>query len=131
MTTWNTIIVDDERIIREGLSQYVPWKQLGYHLMGCAKNTREASSYFEGNKVHLLVTDIEMPGINGLDFLESLSQEKRPAAAIIISGYDCTQYVKEISALEIRCIYMQKPIVLKEFIEALKTLNQHLSHFLV
>lgn len=31
MTTWNTIIVDDERIIREGLSQYVPWKQLGYH----------------------------------------------------------------------------------------------------
>ena len=41
------------------------------------------------------------------------------------------EHVKEISALETRCIYMQKPIVLKEFIEALKTLNQHLSHFLV
>lgn len=127
MRHFNVVVADDERTIREGLAHYVPWEELGYHLIGCAKNAPEAASYFDTEDIHLLVTDIEMPGQNGLTLVESLIQKGKKPAVVIISGYDCFEYAQKAVKLGVIYDYVLKPIAMKQFTETLTRIHDQLT----
>lgn len=66
------VVADDEKIIREGIAEWVDWNKLGICLVGCAKNGEEALAAVREQQADLLVTDIRMPGISGLELAEQL-----------------------------------------------------------
>ena len=66
------VVADDEKIIREGIAEWVDWNRLGICLVGCAKNGEEALAAVREQQADLLVTDIRMPGISGLELAEQL-----------------------------------------------------------
>lgn len=111
---FRVLVADDERIIREGITGYVPWEKLGLSLAGCAKNGDEALELLRREPVDIVITDIRMPGLNGLEMAERLEQAARPPYVILISGYSDFAYAKK--AVQLKCVvdYVLKPLELEQ-----------------
>ncbi|HHU71245.1 MAG TPA: response regulator, partial [Clostridiales bacterium] len=80
------MIVDDERNIREGIIHLINWRELGCEVVHSCNNGSTALSYLEGNPVDIVVTDIKMPIMDGLDLSKRIS-EKYMAKVIILTAY--------------------------------------------
>jgi len=116
------IIVDDEKMIREGLVKTMPWQQMGIEVVGSADNGRTALELAIDKKPHIILTDIRMPKMDGIEFLKRIKEEVPKAKVLIISGYDDFKYAQQ--ALKYGATdYILKPINVEELqkvIEGLK-----------
>ena len=88
------LIVDDEYIMRQGLKYMFNWEQEGYEIVGEATNGAEALKLIEELKPHIIICDIVMPLLNGVDFAEAVHKMHPQIQTIILSGYDNFEYVK-------------------------------------
>lgn len=107
----NCLIVDDEPLAREGLENYVQDVDF-LQLAGSAANPLVALPILETQPIDLLLLDIEMPKLSGLDFLRSLRQ---PPLVILTTAYP--QYALEGYELEV-LDYLLKPITFNRFLQA-------------
>lgn len=88
------LIVDDEYIMRQGMKHMLEWEKEGFTIVGEASNGEEALELIEKLKPHIILSDIVMPVINGMEFSQ-IVQEKYPEIQIIIlSSFDNFEYVK-------------------------------------
>ena len=122
----NVLIADDERTIREGICNYVPWDQLGLNVIGCVKNGEEALKIISEQTVDILISDIKMPKISGLDLVERCVQMGKRPAVIIISGYRDFGYASQAIKLGIVCDYILKPINPANLILQLKKITSQI-----
>lgn len=103
------MIVDDERLIRQGLKNVIPWEQLGFTVTaeaGRAKTALEAARTCEPD---ILITDIRMPGMSGLELIAQLQAECPRLRSVIISGYNDFDYAVKAMKLRVED-YILKPI---------------------
>ncbi len=89
------LIVDDEFLVRVGLESTIPWHEYGFDVVGSARNGREAIPLFEKYDPDVLLTDIRMPVMGGLELIETLKKVKPSLVAIIISHYDDFNYAQK------------------------------------
>ena len=115
---YKILIADDEDEIRNGLCNYFPWKAIGFEVVGTAGNGLQAYDIIRSQHVDVLLCDIIMPGITGLNLAKRLHEESNPVQIVFMSAYTDFQYAKE--ALE----YGVKNYILKSmhFDELIKTL---------
>lgn len=120
------VVADDEKIIREGIAEWVDWNKLGICLVGCAKNGEEALAAVREHQADLLVTDIRMPGISGLELAEQLECEEKPPLIILISGYSDFAYAQK--AVKLKCVvdYVLKPLELEQLEAVLAKTGQQI-----
>jgi len=107
---WKILIVDDEENARIGLSKLLT--QEGYEVAAVA-NGAEALDYLGRQKVHLVITDINMPVMNGLAFLRELSDRHPSTQVIMMTAYGGVESYLEamnLGAFE----YLNKPVKLDE-----------------
>ncbi len=104
------MLIDDEPFILQGLSVLIDWEAEGYEIVKKASDGREALGYLRENKVDLIITDIRMPWLSGLELLETIREEKiSDAYVIVLSGYNDFKYVR--AALRYSCMdYILKPV---------------------
>src|SRR5437870_4165034 len=103
METIKTLIVDDEPLARELLETYLT-KLPGFEVIGLCSNALEAFSILSKQEVDLLLLDINMPEISGIDFLKTL---KHPPQVIFTTAYaEYALQSYELNALD----YLLKPI---------------------
>lgn len=103
------VIADDNTLIRMGIKSMIDWKGLNAQLVGEAKNGEEAYEILKREHPDLLITDIRMPGKDGLFLLEKIRSDFPETETIVISAYDEFNYVKQ--ALQSGSInYILKPI---------------------
>ncbi len=107
----NCIITDDEPLAREGLAQYVTDIDF-LNLQGIAENPLETMAIMQDKPVDLLFLDIQMPKLNGLDFLKSLDH---PPLVIITTAYP--SFALEGYQLDV-LDYLVKPITFQRFLKA-------------
>ncbi|MBA9087694.1 YesN/AraC family two-component response regulator [Fontibacillus solani] len=106
------VIADDELHIREGLASY-HWDRLGFQVVGIAKNGKEALHFIETMQPHVLLTDIKMPVMDGIELLKKISETKPYCKTIILTGYKEFEYAR--SAIQYGAInYLLKPFELDE-----------------
>ncbi|MNO13516.1 putative response regulatory protein [compost metagenome] len=122
---YKVFIVDDEPFIIEGLYDIVDWSKLGMEIVGHAENGCAALDELKETPVDILITDISMPKMNGLDLIRQSRNLKPDLKAIVLSGYDEFAYLKEGMSLGIEN-YLLKPINLEEFQATLKTVHEKL-----
>lgn len=116
---YKVLLVDDEILIRERISQRIPWGSLGYELAGTCENGKEAIGFMEKEPVDLVLTDICMPYVDGLELAKYLYENRIRTKTVIITGYDEFEYAKR--AVEYRVLsYVLKPVTAVELIEKLK-----------
>lgn len=104
-----TIIVDDEDLIREGLIAEIDWNGAGYEVIGEAEDGEQALELVRELRPELVISDIKMPFMDGLQFIEHTKREYPDTYIVILSGHDEFQYAQravQLGAFE----YMLKPI---------------------
>jgi two-component system response regulator YesN len=89
------LIVDDEYIVRLGLKTIVDWAKFGYTVAGEANNGKEAFFFFENNPVDVILTDIKMPVMDGLELTRKVRAKNKKIRIIILSHYDEFSYAQE------------------------------------
>ncbi|WP_159888355.1 response regulator transcription factor [Paenibacillus puerhi] len=113
------LVVDDEPLTREGIRKTLEaWSTGRYHII-CAANGTEAIELLESRAVHLLLTDIRMPEVSGLEVMEVIRSRGHRPVAIVISGYADFQYAQ--SAIQLGVVnYLLKPVHKRKLIEAVE-----------
>ncbi|MCA0758747.1 response regulator [Paenibacillus sp. N4] len=89
------LIVDDEPIIRNGLVNFIDWSKLGFHLAGSCANGQEALEMMSGAPIDILITDIKMPVMDGLQLTRKALELNPQLKVVLISSYNEFEYVRE------------------------------------
>lgn len=115
------LIVDDEPLTREGIRKTLEAWSIGrYHIIS-SSNGAEALEVLNTRPVHLLITDIRMPEISGLQVVEDSRSTGHKPVVIVISGHPDFQYAQ--TAIQLGVVnYLLKPI---KRVSSLKLLNRH------
>lgn len=83
------LLVDDEPLVLEGLKLMIDWEKHGFRICGEATDGAEALAFIRKRCPHVVVTDIRMPVLNGLQLIEQAKQlQNAPQKFIILSGYE-------------------------------------------
>lgn len=113
------IIADDERIIRETISQLIDWGGLGLELVGQCKNGIEAYNAILDESPDIVITDIKMPGLNGIDLVEKATAAHLNTQFIILSGYGEFDYARTAMKYGVRH-YLLKPCNEEQIVASLR-----------
>jgi len=106
---YGVLIVDDEPMICEGLKLIVQWTQYGFGDIRIAYDGEAALTVIEEQKPHLLITDIHMPKMDGVELLQQIRKLELDMRVIVLSGYGDFEYVRAMAVLGIEN-YLLKPI---------------------
>lgn len=117
---FQVIVVEDEILIREAICSNMQWGELDCELAGSFANGRDALDFVRLNPVDIVLTDIAMPYMDGLELCRLLSMEpkKQEIQKVIFSGYDSFEYAKEAIRYGVK-EYLLKPVTRDELVEAL------------
>ncbi|WP_138493324.1 response regulator transcription factor [Paenibacillus pinistramenti] len=116
------LIVDDEPKVREGLKAIIPWESCGFTVAGSASNGLEAIDKYEELKPELVVADIRMPGMDGLQLIQTLRERDEKLHILILSGYADFDYAKKAIAHRADG-YLLKPVDEEEMVAYLEKIR--------
>ena len=103
-------IADDEAFTRNGIVNYVPWDSVGCQVVGSGANGEEVLDYIADHDIDILVTDIRMPKMDGLQLLSSIASTDSALRVILISAYTEFSYIHAALHYDIVDDYILKPI---------------------
>lgn len=107
------LVVDDEVQIRAGIEKGIRWKDLGISDVVSAPNGVEALEIIKKENIDILITDVRMPGMDGLELAEKAKDVKETIHIIILSGFSEFEYAKKAINIGVKD-YLLKPIKVKE-----------------
>ncbi|HZG86880.1 response regulator [Paenibacillus sp.] len=102
------LIVEDEQLTREGLADLIDWASIGIRIDGLAANGLEAVQLLAAQPADLLLTDIRMPVMDGLQLIEEVRRRDWPTTCILLSGYGDFEYAQKAMRLGVTD-YLVKP----------------------
>lgn len=123
---WNVVIVDDEIRIAEGLKKIITRMNNSYQVIEVFDDSEAAYQFLKDNKhkVDLLITDICMPGLSGLELLEKVRKFHRSLPCIILTGYGEFEYAQK--SIELGVVrYLLKPVDIEELTQTMENLIPH------
>lgn len=112
------LVADDEMTTREGIRTFVPWADYGIDEVITAANGQEALELAKQQWPELIISDIRMPRLNGLEFAQALRAVHPACQIIFISSYSDKEYLKQAIALK-AVSYVEKPVELPELLNAI------------
>ncbi|UUZ92457.1 response regulator [Paenibacillus sp. P25] len=124
--TIRMLIVDDEPIICQGLRQTIPWDSIGAEVAGVAYDGIEALQFVAAQPVDLVLTDIHMDGMDGLELAQALKERHPQIRVIIISGYEEFEYARRAIRLGIED-YLLKPVPIEELMAMVRRIGREIS----
>ena len=119
---YTVIVADDEEEIRRGIIKKVKWEELGFQVIGEAANGADALELVEKLEPDLLLTDIRMPFLSGIDLARAVREVLPTVQIAFLSGFDDFSYAQQ--AIQYNIIsYMLKPISSLELEEELRNIK--------
>lgn len=103
------LIADDEKRIRDGLQATIPWADLGMEVVGTAAHGEAALALARETRPHIILTDVRMPRMDGLEFLKQAKAFLPRVKVVILSGYDDFSYAQQAVKLGVSD-YLVKPV---------------------
>ena len=103
------MIVDDDAIVRKGLAKIINWKALGSEIVFSAGTGRSAIDYIEKNKVDVILSDVKMPDVDGLELAQYIHEKHSDILVILISAYSEFEYAQKAIRYNVK-EYLTKPI---------------------
>ncbi len=115
---YKMVIVDDEEYVREGLKDTIDWLALDINIVGEAGNGKSALEIIKLEKPEIVLTDISMPYLDGLELIQKTLELVPHTKVILISGYEDFKYAQE--AIRNKAFdYILKPIIIENIIEVI------------
>lgn len=125
MQTFSMILADDEPQILQGMQHGIPWESLGFTIVATAENGREALEYAENLHPDLLMSDIKMPFMDGLQLAKTLHEQFIHIKIVLFSGFDDFEYARKALSYGVS-EYILKPIDMEEVKQLLQRLHAEL-----
>ena len=123
---FNVLIVDDEYYFRELLLNLISWQDLGFDIVGQAEDGWQALELMKQIRVDLVVADINMPQLSGLDFMEKLRENERRVKVIFITSYDVFEFAREAVSLG-ASHFLLKPVDEEQLTASLADIHDELT----
>jgi two-component system response regulator YesN len=122
---YRILIIDDEPVVREGIAENIDWQTYGFELAGTCRDGREAMQAIEDAPPDVILTDICMPFVDGLE-LASFVADRYPATkTILLTGFDEFEYAQEAVKLRVHS-FLLKPITPTELTNELQSVRRTL-----
>lgn len=116
---YKIIVVEDDRIIRRGICQTIPWGENGIEVVGEASDGEMALVLIAQQQPHLVISDINMPFLNGLDMARQLKEISPQTKFIFLTGYEDFSYAQQ--AVQLKAFdYLLKPVDSELLLEKVK-----------
>ncbi|RKX84878.1 MAG: hypothetical protein DRP58_06605 [Spirochaetes bacterium] len=125
---YKLIFVDDEAIVRDGISSCIPWGQNNFELTGLFEHGLQALEYMKENSVDVVISDINMPRMDGLTLSREIEEKYPDVMVLLLTGYDEFEYAQEAIKSKVR-EFLLKPITADELSKVLKHLKEELDFF--
>ena len=122
---YKVILVEDDPLIRQGLSEIIAWEECGLEIVKCASDGRSALEFLKNEVADICITDIKMPKMDGLTLMKKCNQENYKMKYIVLSGYTDFELVKEAIQIGVEN-YLVKPVNKVEMIQTLMTVVEKL-----
>jgi two-component system response regulator YesN len=121
---YKVVIADDEEKILEGIANLFPWQKIGFQVVGTFLNGRDLLQNLQEQAVDVVLSDIEMPFMNGITLANELSK-KSEIKIVLFSSYQNYEYLR--AAIQSKVFdYLLKPINFNELTECFERLKQKL-----
>ncbi len=122
---YNLIIVEDEKIVRNALKDYITEQVPAYHVTGTFSNGEDAFSFLQDTHIDVVLTDIKMNRMDGLTLCEKIHQNIPHCHTIIISGFSTFEYARKALKFGVK-EYLLKPIDFTELTDCLMDIKKTL-----
>ena len=124
---YQLILVEDDDQIRGGLSRFFPWEQLGFTMAASFENGLHALEYVRSHHVDVILTDVRMPVMDGLEMLEKMRLENLDAYVVILSAYQEFSYAQRAIELGVSN-YIVKSTKYDELVQVFKRIHYSLEN---
>jgi YesN/AraC family two-component response regulator len=122
---YKLLIADDDYEIRNGLCKYFPWDSIGFHVVGDAENGQEAYDFIKNNEVDVILCDIRMPVMSGIDLAAELNAKYSHIQIIFFSAFKDFEYAQKALEAGVRR-YILKSTNYNELIRAFTNIKEEL-----
>jgi len=123
---YKVLLVDDEPLITIGLQALLDWEDDGFEIVSRAESGEEALTYLKEHPVDLLITDILMGEMSGLDLIEEAKKIQPKVKCIILTGYQEFKYIKQGLLLGIEN-YLVKPVDEEELLSTIQNVGRKMN----
>lgn len=120
------LLVDDEYEIRSGMSSYFPWETHGFEIVASCDNGIEALSVIDKHPVDVVLCDIKMPRMNGLELARVLRDRNWPGEIILLSAHKDFDFAQQAIELGVKR-YLVKPVGYDDLHRVLSSLSSELT----
>jgi two-component system, response regulator YesN len=103
------LIVDDEPTTRQGLETIIPWEDFGFKVVGTAENGTEAIEKYQSLTPNLMIVDMKMPGMSGIELIETIREVDSSIQFIVLSGHSEFEYARKAIKFNVKG-YLLKPV---------------------
>ncbi|HBR30390.1 MAG TPA: DNA-binding response regulator, partial [Firmicutes bacterium] len=122
---YKVLLVDDEEVIREGMTKIIDWEAIGFRFMGAAQNGIEAYERLMQDPADIVITDLKMPVIDGLELIAKIQEEHPEIVFVVLSGYGEFELAKQAMRYGVKH-YLLKPCNEQKIIEVLNEIKDDL-----
>lgn len=122
---YKVAIIDDEPIIAEGLSRIMAWEKWNCRVAGSAYNGKEGLALIHREQPDIIISDINMPELNGLEMVAAFKSEYPDMQLIILTGYREFEYARQAIELGV-ARFLLKPSKMNELEEAMEVVTERL-----
>lgn len=116
---YRVMVVDDEPIVRSAIADQIPWEKHQIRIVKTAAHGVEALDYLRENQVELMLVDVRLPVMDGLELIRQVRQMNRGIEFVVISGYSDFAYAQQAMRLGVRD-YILKPVDEASLLAAVK-----------
>lgn len=122
---YKLLIVDDEPNIRKGLIRHYPWSELGFEVVGDFANAKLALDYMVDHSVHVVLTDIKMPVMDGIELARTVKERNPDVIVIFLSAYADFEFARQAIVYSVKD-YILKPVQYENIVMVFKKLKKKL-----
>lgn len=121
------LIVDDHPDQVDSMAQMIPWFKYGIEAVYKAYSAYEALDYINSQSINIMITDIRMPGMNGLELIQCVRSISEKIKCVVLSGFNDFEYAKQ--AIQYKTVgYLMKPVDTQELISLIEQIHRELQN---
>ncbi|GAB2557906.1 response regulator transcription factor [Gracilibacillus alcaliphilus] len=125
---YKVLVVDDELLIRRGIINYLDWEQEGFQIVGEASNGKEAIKLITERQPHIVISDIVMPELNGVELVKYLKEHHPQIEIIVLSSFEDFEYVKQAFQYGVADYILKPKLQSDDLLHTLQGITKKLAH---
>ncbi|WP_203247611.1 helix-turn-helix domain-containing protein [Sporosarcina beigongshangi] len=125
---YQVVLLDDDVLVTEFMEKIIPWQQYGFHVAATFNDSLQAYEHLKENKCDVLITDIGMPRLNGIELITKLKEEEISSYNIILSCHDEFHFAQKALKLEVFDYILKESIEEDKVVELLERLKIAMDH---